>query len=144
MEYELPGYLPFGTAFRVPDLGLAAMTETLRTNTMHRVHSAFELAAVAREETVQTIRRASSFQTLKNLAEQAQTQQEEIVQQSWRLVASMRAVASAMLSFFLFPFAFVRTIASVLIAIMCRPGEGRSIVECAARDARRLNARKEE
>lgn len=143
---HLPEFLPFGTSFRVPDIMALARhhSEALRTNTMHRVHSAFELAAVARLQTEQTIRRASSFSLLSELAEAAHSQQEDMVQQSWRIVQAMRAAAAAAASVACFPLAFVRTVSAALWAIMWRPDERTFVLQCDEVDASRLDLGKEE
>ncbi|KAG8467597.1 hypothetical protein KFE25_006649 [Diacronema lutheri] len=148
---ELPPFLPFGTEFRVPTAsGLMALarqhSETLRTSTMQRVHSAFELAAVAREQSQQTLRRASSF-TMLPLADAAsalQQQHEEIVQRSWRLVRAVRTAVMTAVAVALFPWHVLCTVATAFWAILCRPSESMTIAQSAARDARRVNAVKEE
>jgi hypothetical protein len=143
---EVPPYLPWGSTFRVPKATdimehVRQHAELARTNTMHRVSSAFELADMARLQTGTVIRRASSFSMLSgggNLREvyvRAAEQQEQ-VERSWQLAHALQALVLVCYSLAAFPYVATRAVMTAMWAILSRPDEAKWIAELAARDAR--------
>ena len=133
---DIPPYLPFGTQFRVPTpASIMAIARDhaliVRTHTLNRVNSAFELADLARQHSAATFKRASSYSMLDALAVK---RVEEHVQRSWRVVIAMRAAMVSCVNMLLLPFIGARAFLAALWAIVGRPAEDQSIAECGTRD----------
>lgn len=151
MEEQLPPFLPFGVDFRVPTTAdvLAVVhqhAEFVRTHTMHRVNSAFELADLARMQsvaTIETLQRTRSFSMLKERHTVFRAKVEEHVERSWALAARGRACLVAAFNVLAFPWRCARSVVVALWAILSRPDEAKWIAECAARDARRTDPKED-
>lgn len=149
MEEQLPPFLPFGVDFRVPTTAdmLAVVhqhAEFVRSSTMHRVNSAFELADMARMQsvaTINTLQRTRSFSMLKERHTVLRATVEQHVERSWALARAARGVVFAAFNVVAFPFSCTRAVFVALWAILSRPDEAKWIAECAAHDARETDAK---
>lgn len=151
MEEQLPPFLPFGVDFRVPTTAdmLAVVhqhAEFVRSSTMHRVNSAFELADMAKMQslaTMETLQRTRSFSMLKERHTVFCAKVDEHVERSWALARAARGCVVAAFAVFTFPLSCARAVAVALWEIFSRPDEAKYIAECAARDARRGDAKED-